>query len=538
MDSIKKIVSKAVDQAEKNIATGTMVSAGAIITASKPNQANELVAFVVERVALFHNENKDVFAQDKTTNIVRPIEGRQFRDWLTSSFYEFTDKSVRDQSFREALSTLSGIGRFKGELHDVHVRVALQDDCYYLDLCQPSNNRVVKITPGHWDIIESNTVRFVRAAPMQSLPDPIKGGDISKLWKICNIPKSSRLLVLAWMGETLRPDTPYPVLEILGEQGTAKSTTQTALRRVIDPSSSDLRSIPKCIDDVFVGAAVNHIMSYENVSYLSQPMQDACCIIATGGGYAKRKLYSDAEECVIQTKNPIIMNGIAAIVTAQDLIDRAISVDLPLINKRTETTILWSDFEHWHGEILGGLLDIIAKALQLLPAVNLPKGENPRLVEFVRFGMAIAEATGKKGLDFIKQFNTSRQEAIARTIDASPVASSLIDWFEYQGKVSMTLSAKELFMEVEKRRPQGTEAWPKSAKGFADALRRAAPALRQLGIECQCLGKQGSYVKWKIFQGEKLPDHSLQCLDVLPEQDIKTLKTSVQEISSQYGDLM
>jgi len=220
------------------------------------------------------------------------------------------------------------------------------------------------------------------------------------------------------VAETLRPDTPYPVLELLGEQGSAKSTTQTVLRRIIDPNSCDLRGTPKSPEDVFVGSAVNHMMSYENVSHLSPPMQDAFCIIATGGGYAKRKLYSDSDESVIQAKNPIIINGIAAVVTAQDLIDRAITIELPVIKKRTETTQLWIAFERDHAVILGGLLDTVAKGLSFLSSTKLPMGENPRLIEFVRFGMAIAKAMDCSEMTFFKQFTASRQEAIARTIDA------------------------------------------------------------------------------------------------------------------------
>jgi hypothetical protein len=45
----------------------------------------------------------------------------------------------------------------------------------------------------------------------------------------------------------------------------------------------------------------------------------------------------------------------------------------------------------------------------------------------------------------------------------------------------------------------GCESWPRSPKGLGDALRRAAPALRQLGIDCKCLGKgSGGVVRWEI----------------------------------------
>jgi hypothetical protein len=133
--------------------------------------------------------------------------------------------------------------------------------------------------------------------------------------------------------ESFRPDTPYPILEIIGEQGSAKSTTQMVLREIIDPNSCNLRIIQKSVDDLFVSASVNHIISYENVSFLSPKIQDGLCTIATGGGHAKRMLYRDADEIVLYAKRPVMLNGISPVVTASDLIDRTITIELqPIIS--------------------------------------------------------------------------------------------------------------------------------------------------------------------------------------------------------------
>ncbi len=468
----------------------------------RQSQATMLVDFVDEHAELFHDQNANVYAQDRTTGEIRRLDSMQFRDWLLASFYDLTNKALRDQSMREALSTLSGLARFKGKCHEVFIRVAQHENAYYLDLAESGNSRAVKIAAGSWEIINQPPVRFLRPETLRALPEPFSGGNLSELWALVNVPENAQLLCIAWLIECLRPDTPFPLLELIGEQGSAKSTTQEILRRLIDPNACNLRGAAKNTEDVFISAISNWFVSYENISHLSPAMQDALCILSTGGGFAKRKLYSDIDESVIVVKRPIILNGISAAVTAQDLIDRTLSIEMPIIMARTETTALWHKFETLHGRLLGALFDIMADALARLPSIQIPTKNCPRLIEFARLGMAVAEAMGKSGEDFLSEFNASRQESIARTIDASPVASALIEWFDSCERRTNKLPLNQLFQLVEKYRPPNTDAWPRSAKGFADALRRAAPALRQLGIECRSLGKTGSYVSWLVKKSE------------------------------------
>ena len=300
------------------------------------------------------------------------------------------------------------------------------------------------------------------------------------------------------MIDCLRPDTPYPVLELIGEHGAAKSTTQTILRCLLDPNGCNLRGAPKSAEDVYVSAKSSAILSYENVSLLSASIQDALCVLSTGGGYAKRKLYSDFDECVIDVKRPTILNGTAATVTAQDLADRTISIELPVITARRETIEIWSEFEQLAPSLLGALFDIAAKALQILPTIELPPEKRPRLLEYARLGMAVAQAIGDEPEAFLRAFNVNRNESLHRIIDESPVATAIQELINDRPE-GVTEPVKGLLALLEKYRAPGCESWPRTPKGLGDALRRAKPALRQLGIQCTCLGKgSGGIVRWTI----------------------------------------
>ncbi|HBC00731.1 MAG TPA: hypothetical protein DC032_09150 [Pseudomonas sp.] len=463
-------------------------------------QASQLVRFVTDRFLLFHDLNRVVFCQDRSSGEVFTLDSQQFRDYVQAGFYQAKGYSLREQSIREAWGTLAGLGRFQGPQLTVNLRTAVADGDYYLDLAAPGKSQTVRLRPGCWNIVGNPEAMFIRPDSMQPLPPPVGGASIEPLWRVVNIPPQARLLVLTWLIDSLRPDTPYPLLELIGEHGTAKSATQEVLRCLLDPNVCNLRGAPRAVEDIYVSARASAILSYENISHLPASMQDALCVVATGGGYAKRKQYSNFDESVIDVKRPIILNGIAASVTAQDLVDRTISVELPVIVERREITEVWREFQQLAPSLLGALLDIAAKALELLPTVQLPPEHRPRLLEYTRLGMAVAQVMGEKPEVFLREFGASRQESLLRTIDASPVAMAIQELMNDHPD-GVTGSVKQLLLILEKYRLAGCDSWPRSPKGLGDAMRRAAPALRQFGIHCRCLGKgSGGVVRWTIIQ--------------------------------------
>lgn len=134
----------------------------------------------------------------------------------------------------------------------------------------------------------------------------------------------------------------------------------------------------------------------------------------------------------------------------------------------------------------------------------------------------------------MREFGASRQESLARTIDSSPVAAAVVDMIEARPQ-GMTAPAKEILLTLEQYRPTGCDSWPKSPKGLGDALRRAAPALRQLGIDCKCLGKgSGGVVRWEVRRKVVVSKSQMSQVPSLPTEKLGhgTSGTLVREISS------
>jgi len=84
------------------------------------------------------------------------------------------------------------------------------------------------------------------------------------------------------------------------------------------------------------------------------------------------------------------------------------------------------------------------------------------------------------------------------------VAGVLMAWFDSTHRENVIITPGDLMKRVESWKLPGTDNWPKSAKGFADALRRAAPALRHVGIEVGPLKQKKSHgmIPWQVVDIE------------------------------------
>ena len=154
-------------------------------------------------------------------------------------------------------------------------------------------------------------------------------------------------------------------------------------------------------------------------------------------------------------------------------------------------------FEAAQPALVGALLDLFVQVLAALPGVEIAPKQRPRMADFAALGEAVFRVQGQAAGAFLSRYGAMRKDGVLRTIDASPVGAAISAFLtEVTGGFNGTLS--ELLDRLERYRPHG-EAWPRSAKGLGDALRRLAPALRLIGFECKSLPKTGGVIRWHIF---------------------------------------
>lgn len=454
--------------------------------------ASKIVEYVQEMADLFVDEEGNAYAriQSDSHHETWMLGSKGFNEWIAAAMYRTAELLPKAEPIKDAISTLSGMAKFSGEVvkRDVYLRAGVNDSgAYVIDLCNDEWQSII-VEPGKWSLDTAQTVAFRRASTNKPLPVPLAAGagNVDKLWGLVHIKESDRNLLLTWMLDCFRPDTSYSVAEVSAEQGSGKSRAQWTIRELIDPNAANLRGKPRNPEDIFVAAHHSLLVSYENLSHISDDMQDAFCVLATGGGVAGRTLHTNYEESVMSAKRPVIMNGIGTLATRQDLVDRLVSVELmPFSSKERKTDKeLDAEFNECKAEIFTGLLDLFAKALEILPKMQIE--DKPRFGDFALFGSAVYAARGVAEPEkaFMADYMAMRNDAIYRTLESSPVAAAIILYLE-QHKDGAEFSTNKAALDALSAYKSDGESWPRSGKGLSEALKRLAPAFRQIGIRAE-----------------------------------------------------
>jgi DNA polymerase I-like protein with 3'-5' exonuclease and polymerase domains len=451
------------------------------------SQATQLVRLAASWQP-FHTPDGDAyvtFAGSAGQRETYRLTTKPVRQQLSYLYYRDYDKAARTQSLHDALNTLAGKALHEGRELPVYTRLAWHEGDIWLDLGSPAWD-AVQITAGGWRIVSSEDVpvKFRRPRGLLALPQPMPGGSIDPLRAFLNLTDDRGWkMVVGWLVMAFRPTGPYPVLWFHGEQGAAKSTAARCCRRLIDPNRALLRKPPKHSDDLIIAANNGWVVALDNLSRVSEELSDDLCRLATGGGLGKRELYTDDDEIILDAMRPIILTGIEEPSANGDLLDRAVSVELPTIadeDRKAEKTF-WQAFDAVHPALLGALLDSVACALRCQDTVRLPG--LPRMADFALWVTAAEPALGWSAGAFMKAYDESRATANDLALEAVvvvPAIRALVDAHTaWQGTMTGLLAALgDQVGEIGVKQ----KGWPTRPNVLSGMLKRVAPNLRQIGI--------------------------------------------------------
>lgn len=268
-----------------------------------------------------------------------------------------------------------------------------------------------------------------------------------------------------------------------GEQGSGKSFGCRVLRRLVDPATPGLRIPPKDERDLGAALGSGYMLAFDNLASIHAKMSDSLCALATGGGIASRKLYTDSEEHVVTGRRPVLLNGINDPSAAPDLAERSLFVYFtrPEGGARKTEAELEARFTASAGEILGAILDRVSRALRDRDSVQ-PPGELPRMADFAQWVYAGTSEAEREEVWRVLVKNRATKHA--QTIEEDALASAVrtLAASDFRGTARgmlAALNAQEGVSEP-KDRPEG---WPASADALGRRLRKIAPVLRAVGVE-------------------------------------------------------
>jgi|GEM_PF-2235521 len=489
----------------------------ATIAAAPPPKAAPSTDELLDGITFWKDADSEPFCSFDVDGHIEnwPVGSKPFARLIKGRYFAKTGRGIKDEEFGGLRSVAEGKACFQGEEFPTAIRICRSENGdIFLDLCN-AEWHVIRITAEKWTITESSAcpVKFLRRRGMLPLPCPVSGGNLNDLREILNVPDDeSWILLVAWLLGALKPDQPQVALAVTGEQGSAKTTLCQIGRGVIDPNKCSARRPPKTEEDLFVAATSGLVVSIDNISTLPAMLSDSICSLTTGGGVAKRQLYTDGDEIILNAKCPVLLNGIENIVERPDLLDRSISLHLPAIpdSKRTEEESILRRFDDIHDGVLGCLLDAVSMGLRNVSKVKLKS--LPRQADFTRWITACEPALPWEPGSFMEAYQANISAGNSAAVEGSQVATAIIALLgrtpthEWSGSHSELLDNLDAVIDT---KTAASKTWPRSARALSGCVERCRPNLRRFGITIIDMGSDSVTRRRILFisatKGEKHP---------------------------------
>jgi hypothetical protein len=404
---------------------------------------------------------------------------------LRHQFRNHTGRAPSCAAVTDAIAMLEAEAFATSWERPIHLRVASYEGVLFIDLGDQSW-RIIRVDMHGWKVIEAADapVVFLRSKGMRALPEPRSGGRFDTLLKYINVAPEEMILVYVWIIAAFCLSGPYPLLVLIAEQGSGKSTLVRALRRLIDPNKSPFQSLPKDEEGLMISAKNRWLIALDNMSNIQPWLSDALCRLSTGGGLNKRKLYTDDDEVIFDVQRPVILNGIADLASRPDLADRALVLRLPgiLEHQRRSESEFWAAFEHDLPYILGAVFDVLSGVLDHIDDIQLDRA--PRMADFARIGVAAEPDLPVESGSFMRAYWDNQtgltKAALENDLFIAEVAAFAREDGPWEGTATQLRDA--ILNRWGEDQPCD-DVIPSSPNAVSSRLRRFLPALRAEGVE-------------------------------------------------------
>ncbi|NTW15342.1 MAG: hypothetical protein HGA38_03155 [Candidatus Moranbacteria bacterium] len=440
---------------------------------------------------------------------VLACESGRFRSFLVKKFNDRFGDIPTTENVNRTLSLLVAEAEFGDLRFSLDSRVARDGAAVWYDPVDPSW-KAIRVDVAGWRVVDNPPTLFRRSPIQDRQVDPVGGGDLHRLLDFVNISDpGSRLLFLVSVVANFIPDIARPVQMFHGTQGAAKSTASMIVKRLTDPAKIELISLNADPAEMALQLSQHYLISFDNMAMIDRKTSDMLCRAVTGGGFSKRKLYRDVDNVVLNFKRAIVLNGINAVGSRPDLLDRSLLFQLERIpeSERKSEEEFWGDFEREKPALLGAAFDVLSKAMGILPSVKLK--HLPRMADFARWGYAIAEALGDGGSTFMTSYRDNIAVQNEQAVSESPVAALVLGLMrltrgEWKGDSTSLLKELRKVSEDEGINAKSKD-FPVSPSVLSRRLNEIRSSLQDEGVLVEKSGQREWCIR-KVEEGRKCRD--------------------------------
>jgi len=458
----------------------------------KTSQSTQLITLIeCSNVELFHDEYGVPFARFKQDDHYEccKIRSKNFKRWIANKYWNLTRQAPNSEALNSALNIIEAKACYEGKEYKLENRIALHQDEIFYDL---GNWTAVRLNQNGWGILSEPPIVFrsFNHQREQVIPERCKEGEESLIFDdllcLINIEKpNQKLLFLVDLVCMFIPHIPRPIFVLYGDQGTAKTTTSTLIKELVDPSMLKNLKTSNSYGEFIQQASHHYLLCLDNLTSLPTWMSDVLCRLVTGEGFSKRELYTNDDDVIYSFKRCITLNGINLVPNKPDLLDRCLIFELEPIAKadRIEEAIFWDSFNEMKPKVLGAIFSTLSKAMKIYPQIYLDS--KPRMADFAKWGAAVAEAMGYSSKKFIDAYNENISIQNTEALEANPIAKVIINFMECQSEWtgSPTVLLHELNNVAESLMiDTGDKRYPSDPRWLWRRIKEVKPNLETVGV--------------------------------------------------------
>lgn len=456
--------------------------------------ASHLVKLARSKVELFHDSDATAYAtfSNNTGTETLPVKASRFESWLRGEAFKQFEKPVGTGPLYEAIATLETLAIYDGPECTVYSRVAGDKTRIEIDR-GAQDHKFVSITRDGWQLTDTSTFKFVRGSGFSMVPAAKRSGDIYRLQALLSLDMQNFYLLLGFLLNALRPTGPYFILLIEGEQGSGKSLFAHIVKMIIDPNRASRLRLPDNDRDLMIHAKEFWLLNFDNASGMKADMSDALCVLATGGGIAVRKLYTNGELHVMSFARPFVINGISGYANRPDLLERGIPIRLQPLgeeNRKTEGEIL-AELKDVLPDVLGALYDAVSLALRNFADTEPPR--NLRMADAAQWLMSAEPALKLPPGTLVQAIVNAQDDVFVDRINNESLVIKLRQFTPdqpFEGYIG------DLFAAIDAAQDPNL---PKTPAHLSSQLTRLRPAMAKAGISVEFLAKDRGGRKVRII---------------------------------------